>query len=69
MSNPPLNSISYKDKRSGRTVVSDDSSALAPPSVELLNLWNDFLKVVEFIQQNEGWLRPLLNKVSKKPRG
>lgn len=58
-----------KQKGYGQTADFRNLSALAPPSVELLNLWNDFLKVVEFIQQNEGWLRPLLNKASKKPRG
>lgn len=58
-----------KQKEKGQTLKIEDLSALAPPSVELLNLWNDILKVVEFIQQNEGWLRPLLNKASKKPRG
>ena len=35
----------------------------------MLNLWDDFLKVVEFIKQNEGWLRPLLDKVSNKTEG
>ena len=41
---------------SGQTFVSDDLSALAPQTVEMLNLWNDFRKVVEFIDTNRSWL-------------
>ena len=29
---------------------------LAPQTVEMLNLWNDFRKVVEFIDTNRSWL-------------
>ena len=41
---------------SGQTFVSDDLSALAPQTVEMLNLWNDFRKVVAFIDENRSWL-------------
>ena len=43
----------------------------APAGIELLNLWNDFLKVVRFIDDNAIWLHPLLDKVAvnKKSRG
>lgn len=30
---------------------------LAPPEVEILNLWNDFRKVVEFPEINREWLK------------
>ena len=35
---------------------------LAPAGIELLNLWNDFRKVVKFIDEN-SWVRPLLDKI------
>ena len=47
-------------KENGQTVVSDDLSALAPPTVEMLNLWNDFQKVVAFIDENRDWLSRFL---------
>ena len=53
-------------KKSGQTVVSDDLSAFAHPSVELLNLWNDFKKVAWFIEINKEWLLPLLERVKKQ---
>ena len=43
-------------KENGQTVVSDDLSVLAPENNEILNLWWDFRKVVDYIQQNEKWL-------------
>ena len=36
----------------------------APPTVEMLNLWNDFRKVVEFMDENRAWLLPLIEKWS-----
>ena len=36
----------------------------APESIELLNLWNDFRKVVQFIDDNQTWLRPLMDRVA-----
>ena len=53
-------------KKSGQTAVSDDLSAFAPPSEEMLNIWWDFRKVAEFIDLNRGWLLPLLDTVSSK---
>ena len=53
-------------KKSGQTTVSDDLSAFAPPSKEMLNIWWDFRKVAEFIDLNRGWLLPLLDTVSSK---
>ena len=41
----------------------------APVSVELLNLWNDFRKVVKFIDENP-WVKPMLERIVKdKNRG
>ena len=38
-------------------------------SIELLNLWNDFRKVVEFIDENK-WVKPMLERIVKdKNRG
>ena len=37
-------------------------AALAPPSIEMLNLWNDFRKVVKFIDENP-WVKPMLKKI------
>lgn len=54
------------NKISGQTAVSDDLSAFAPPSKEMLNIWWDFRKVAEFIDLNRGWLLPLLDTVSSK---
>ena len=30
----------------------------------LLNLWNDFRKVVQFIDENQTWLRPLMGRIA-----
>lgn len=45
------------------------AAGLAPQKVELLNLWRDFRKVVEFIDRNNEWLHPMLKKTDKNPRG
>ena len=34
----------------------------APPSIEMLNLWNDFRKVVKFIDENP-WVKPMSEKI------
>ena len=59
-----LNPTNYEEK-SRQTVVSDDLSALAPRNSEMLNLWQDFLKVVDFIDDNHEWLNPLLAQTDK----
>ena len=42
---------------------------LAPLSIEMLNLWNDFRKVVQFIDENP-WVKPMLERIVKdKNRG
>ena len=40
----------------------------APAGIELLNLWNDFQKVVKFIDDNATWLRPLLDKMASNKK-
>lgn len=30
---------------------------------EILNLWNDFQKVVKFIDENYNWLNPIMEQV------
>ncbi len=58
-------SVGYEEKKNGQTVISDDLSALAPPDLEMLNLWRDFKKVVRFIDDNIHWLRPLMSVCEK----
>ena len=36
----------------------------APAGIELLNLWNDFRKVVKFIDENP-WVKPMLERIMK----
>ena len=48
--------MNYGDKEKGQTLNFEDLSNLAPQTVELLNLWNDFRKVVAFIYENRDWL-------------
>ena len=59
-----LKSVGYEEKEKGQTLNFEDLSSVAPAGIELLNLWNDFLKVVNFIDDNETWLRPLLDRVA-----
>ena len=55
------------------TVVQIENNALesllrhfsAPENNEILNLWRDFLKVVDFIDDNHEWLNPLLAQTDK----
>ena len=45
------------------------SVSVAPAGIELLNLWNDFRKVVKFIDENP-WVKPMLARIqSDKNRG
>ena len=49
--------------------MTEKSSFFAPPSIELLNLWNDFRKVVKFIDENP-WVKYILERIkSEKSRG
>ena len=44
-------------------------SLFAPAGIELLNLWNDFRKVVKFIDENP-WVKYILERIkSEKSRG
>ena len=42
--------------------MTEKSSFFAPAGIELLNLWNDFRKVVKFIDENP-WVKPMLEKI------
>ena len=46
-----------------------DWFSAAPQNSEILNLWNDFLKVVKFIDENKEWLNPLLGYADKMNKG
>ena len=57
-----LKSVNYGEKENGQTADYDNLSALAPPTVEILNIWRDFRKVVDFIDGNREWIVPLLQR-------
>ena len=40
----------------------------APLTGEILNLWEDFRKVVKFIDDNANWLKPLMSVCEKIKR-
>ena len=68
MSAPPKNRGNYNEKE---VAISRNLLIFgAPVSVELLNLWNDFRKVVKFIDENP-WVKPMLERIveNKKNRG
>ena len=60
-----LKSRGYIDKEKGQTLISEDLSALAPHMPEILNIWKDFKKVVEFIDANKAWLISLMQVCEK----
>ena len=60
-----LKSGSYEEKENGQTDNFTDLSALASQNSEMLNLWQDFLKVVDFIDDNHECLNPLLAQTDK----
>ena len=51
-------------KKKRQILISEDLSSVAPAGIELLNLWNDFRKVVQFIDDDQTWLRPLMDRVA-----
>ena len=64
-----LKSVGYEGKEKGQTLNFEDLSYVAPAGIELLNLWNDFRKVVKFIDENP-WVKPMLERIGKdKNRG
>ena len=60
-----LKSVGYEEKEKGQTLNFEDLSSVAPPSIEMLNLWNDFRKVVKFIDENP-WIKSLLEKIQQE---
>ena len=68
MSIPPQNRGNYNEKE---VAISRNLLIFgAPVSDELLNLWNDFRKVVKFIDENP-WVKPMLERIveNKKTEG
>lgn len=68
MSAPPKNRGNYNEKE---VAISRNLLIFgAPAGDELLNLWNDFRKVVKFIDENP-WVKPMLERIveNKKNRG
>ena len=57
-----------RNEEKGQTLNFEDLSSVAPAGIELLNLWNDFQKVVKFIDDNATWLRPLLDKMASNKK-
>ena len=54
------------DKKERQTIKNDDLSLSVHPSIEMLNLWEDFHKVVEFIEDNSTWLKPIMERITNK---
>ena len=52
-----------KIKKERQTIKNDDLSLSVHPTLEILNLWEDFKKVVEFIDENHNWLNPLMDYI------
>ena len=68
MSAPPKNRGNYNEKE---VAISRNLLIFgAPAGVELLNLWNDFRRVVKFIDENP-WVKPMLERIveNKKTEG
>lgn len=68
MSTPSKNRGNYNEKE---VAISRNLLIFgAPVSDELLNLWNDFRKVVKFIDENP-WVKPMLERIveNKKTEG
>ena len=65
---PPKNRGNYNEKE---VAISRNLLILgAPAGIELLNLWNDFRKIVKFIDENP-WVKPMLERIveNKKTEG
>ena len=58
-----LRSGECEDKKERQTIKNDDLSLLVHPTIEILNLWEDFKKVVKFIEENHNWLNPLMDDI------
>ena len=58
-------SVVEKDKKERQTIKNDDLSLSVHPTLEILNLWEDFKKVVEFIEANTTWLKPIMDRVGR----
>lgn len=58
----------YKTKKDKSLVNQIDLKEICPvrQDIEILNLWEDFKKVVKFIDENFEWLNPLMEHITKK---
>ena len=68
MSTPSKNRGNYNEKE---VAISRNLLIFgAPPTIEMLNLWNDFRKGVKFIDENPC-VKPMLERIveNKKNRG
>ena len=61
-----LASMNYEGDKKKKVIKNDDLSPLVRQNIEILNLWEDFKKVVKFIDENFEWLNPLMESVTKK---
>ncbi len=61
-----LESMSCDGKKRGQAVKNDGLSSLVRQDIEILNLWEDFKKVVKFIDDNFEWLNPLMGHITHK---
>ena len=59
-----LKSGECEDRKERQTIKNDDLSLSVHPTLEILNLWEDFKKVVEFIETNSTWQKPMLERVA-----
>ncbi len=55
--------MKYGEKENGQTADFSNLSALAPRNSKMLNLWQDSLQVVKFIDENQEWLKPLFKEI------
>ena len=58
-----LKSGECEDKKERQTIKNDDLSLSVHPTIEILNLWEDFKKVVEFIETNSTWLKLMMERM------
>ena len=61
-----LESMSCGDKKRNKPSGNDGLSSLVRQDIEILNLWEDFKKVVKFIDDNFERLNPLMGHITHK---
>ena len=58
--------MNYEGDKKKKVIKNDDLSPLVRQNIEILNLWEDFKKVVKFIDDNFEWLNPLMESITNK---